>query len=616
MKTISLLKGQVSQITYVPIGSRITSSGNGSIEWTPGSETDAKNAPTWKAWAKGSAAGFMDTLRPLSIRATATGNMTITIVEGDADKYVAGEYFNDTGLVGPDGTAHSGDWPRTPTVSNFDIFDTYREGPRRKMTLPNPYSAVGPDMVHPSVVHVPSGWMGWKYWMAYTPYPTANSDYENPCVAVSQDGETWETPFDVINPLVGKPAGGYNADTHIFFAPDYSRLYIAYAERIGGVSNKVRVMESTDGRKWTAPVTIITGTYGSQHFASPSIWYNPTTAKWNCISHNADGGVTFPMQLTQSLGSDIYAGWGAPAAITIEKPIAGRTYWHSAFDRLPDGRIIGLVQDVAENAAGTPGRLYAAESFDGGLTIAVRLVYNDLGFYRPNFNLVEAGGEWRMIAWIGRQDTGGFHIDREDWRVGAVEKALVDSIKTIQLTGSYPASYLWWDNFNRADGAIGTPTIGTALTVDVGSFTIASNKIATGTAGNNRALTTIASSNYAVETIFSASTAAAWLWFRAVDTSNFYRLGVGAGLNNTLYLEKFVGGAMASQTVVSGPVFQSILAPGDKVRVVCRGRRFRIYVNDTFWQEVQDTSYFTTGVKAGVQGTNAGVSFDYLLIVS
>lgn len=525
---------------------------------------------------------------------------------------------NTTGLVGPDGAIPLGGWPRTPAVKDFDIFDTYRATPRRKMTLPNPYSAVGPDMVHPSVAYIPTGWMGWRYWMAYTPYPTGNSAYENPCIAVSQDGETWETPFDVVNPLVGKPTGGYNADTHIFFAPDYSRLYIAYAERIDGVSNKVRVVESAEGRKWSAPVTIITGTYGAQHFASPSIWYNPTTAKWNCISHNADGGVTFPLQLTQSLGSDIYGGWGTPQAITIEKPIAGRTYWHSAFDRLPDGRIIGLVQDVAENAAGAPGRLYAAESFDGGLTFSVRLVYNDLGFYRPNFNLIEVGGEWRMVAWIGRQDTAGFSINREDWRVGAVEKTLVDSIKTIQLTGNYPASYLWLDNFNRADGVIGTPTIGAALTVDVGSFTIAANKLTTGTAGNNRALVAMASANYAVETVFSAAAGVqTWLWFRTVDVSNFWRVGVGAGLNNTLYVERIVGGVSASLTAVTGPVYQSILAPGDKVRVVCRGRRFRIYVNDTFWQEIQDTSFYATGVKVGVQGVNVGaVSFDYLMVVA
>lgn len=116
MTTLTLSTNQVSQITFVPAGSRITSTGNGSIEWTPGSPTDAANAANWQTWAKGSSAGYMDTLRPMSIRATATGSMRVTIEEGRGDKYGEDAYFdadyptfatdssgNVTGLVGPDG---------------------------------------------------------------------------------------------------------------------------------------------------------------------------------------------------------------------------------------------------------------------------------------------------------------------------------------------------------------------------------------------------------------------------------------------------------------------------------------------------------------------------------
>lgn len=117
MKTLNLINKQVSEVVFVSPGSRITSSGNGYIEWTPGTETDARNAPTWKTWAKGSAAGYMDTVHPMCIRATATGAMTVTVGEDEADKYGAGAYFeedtpsfatdasgNVTGLVGPGGT--------------------------------------------------------------------------------------------------------------------------------------------------------------------------------------------------------------------------------------------------------------------------------------------------------------------------------------------------------------------------------------------------------------------------------------------------------------------------------------------------------------------------------
>lgn len=95
MKTLNLINKQVSGVVFVSPGSRITSSGNGYIEYTPGTETDARNAPKWKTWAKGSDAGYMDTVHPMCIRATATGAMTVTVGEDEADKYGAGAYFEE-----------------------------------------------------------------------------------------------------------------------------------------------------------------------------------------------------------------------------------------------------------------------------------------------------------------------------------------------------------------------------------------------------------------------------------------------------------------------------------------------------------------------------------------
>ncbi len=118
MNTLTLLTGQASPVTYVPAGSRITMSGSGSIEWTPGTLNEADQNPSWKTWALGSTAGYKDTLRPLCIRVTATGSCTVTVSEGEADKYGEDAYWeedapyfttdasgNVTGLMGPDGVA-------------------------------------------------------------------------------------------------------------------------------------------------------------------------------------------------------------------------------------------------------------------------------------------------------------------------------------------------------------------------------------------------------------------------------------------------------------------------------------------------------------------------------
>lgn len=144
MSTLTLSTGQISPITFVPAGSRVTLSGSGSVEWTPGNPTQAANQPDWQTWALGSTAGSQDTLRPLSIRVTATGSCTVTIEVGGADKYAADAYWeedipyfvrdsagNVTGLRGagggriaqlqvgvPDGL----DW-LTDTLHGFDIYD-------------------------------------------------------------------------------------------------------------------------------------------------------------------------------------------------------------------------------------------------------------------------------------------------------------------------------------------------------------------------------------------------------------------------------------------------------------------------------------------------------------
>ena len=39
--------------------------------------------------------------------------------------------------------------------------------------------------IHPKVLYFPEKWNGYKFWMAYTPYPKGKTDAENPCMAVT-----------------------------------------------------------------------------------------------------------------------------------------------------------------------------------------------------------------------------------------------------------------------------------------------------------------------------------------------------------------------------------------------------------------------------------------------
>ena len=76
-------------------------------------------------------------------------------------------------------------------VANHEIYDPVADTWESR-TLGNPlnipkYDASG--VVHPDVMYFPSGKDGYKYWMAYTPYPPQSK--ENPSIIRSNDGITW-----------------------------------------------------------------------------------------------------------------------------------------------------------------------------------------------------------------------------------------------------------------------------------------------------------------------------------------------------------------------------------------------------------------------------------------
>lgn len=108
--------------------------------------------------------------------------------------------------------------------------------------------------VHPKVLYFPNLFGNHKYWMAYTPYPWNDSYYENPCIAYSDDGYTWENIEG--NPL-DDPAGvGYNSDTHLLYRSDTNTLevwyrYVSDYDTTDPVTETIYRQTSTDGITWT-----------------------------------------------------------------------------------------------------------------------------------------------------------------------------------------------------------------------------------------------------------------------------------------------------------------------------------------------------------------------------
>lgn len=93
--------------------------------------------------------------------------------------------------------------------------------------------------VHPSIIDFKTEygietWGGFRYWMAFTPYPNSNSSVENPSLLVSKDGSNWINPPDIKNPLALKPLGSlngnYNSDPELIYDPDQNILIVYWRE--------------------------------------------------------------------------------------------------------------------------------------------------------------------------------------------------------------------------------------------------------------------------------------------------------------------------------------------------------------------------------------------------
>lgn len=123
------------------------------------------------------------------------------------------------------------------------------------------------DNTHPDVIDFAKTdkaggkWGGYRYWMVLTPNQDGYSQYENPCLAASNDGVNWVVPNGIENPLSGvkhEPAGTHNCDTDLVYNPDSGELWVYYVweqdSPAGTPSNLrlIRVKEKNDGFEITS----------------------------------------------------------------------------------------------------------------------------------------------------------------------------------------------------------------------------------------------------------------------------------------------------------------------------------------------------------------------------
>lgn len=271
-------------------------------------------------------------------------------------------------------------------ITHPDVIDTYHE--------------IGPGQT----------WNGYRYWMAATPFPEMNDDYENPCIYCSHDGTTWDVPPGGSNPVAPMPATGYNSDTDLVIVEGTMYLFWR-AVLVENVDERYRLRTSTDGVTWTAAVDIEDGLRGPHRLLSPSVQHDGQ--RWWMWS--VDIGLPGSALVVQT--AEVPTGqWSAPAGT-----VNAGSMWHVNVVR-HEGRWFMLAQ-TSGSSSGRNSDLAFGVSTDGihwtrqATPILARSAvgWDSLGLYRSALQpVLDQPNTWRLW-YASRSDFGD--VDHA-WLIG------------------------------------------------------------------------------------------------------------------------------------------------------------------------------------------------------
>lgn len=255
--------------------------------------------------------------------------------------------------------------------------------------------------VHPSVYDAGEGntWNGYRYWMAMTPYPGGDSQYENPSILASADGQTWVVPDGLTNPIVAKPSqpiADYNSDPDLIMVSNV--LHVIY--RAGNQTanqDLIYDLSSSDGVTWSASTEIFTGSYAAE--ASPSPIWDGNQFVMFTVETNTK---TVRRRTCATLAGT----WSDPEAVRMS--IAARDIWH--IDVLLDGSTyFALIYTVQ-------GDLWLGRSSDGltwqtsfePVMVKSAAGWDQTQLYRSGFSRTTTGFDIWYSGFLGNNPRIGF----------------------------------------------------------------------------------------------------------------------------------------------------------------------------------------------------------------
>lgn len=224
--------------------------------------------------------------------------------------------------------------------------------------------AVYKSVNHPDVALIPEGLFGYRYWMAFMPYP--DESRETACIVASNNGVDWELPAGMTNPVetnaamaarTGWAGSVWHGDVDLVYHASVGVLAL-YTTCYGSSGTNWQLTRHTlnvDGRSWSAPAVVLSGA-GSNDLISPAVvveddgsctmFYRKGSTQPGAIHYrtSTDHGVTWSAESAAITLPKMYYKFTADPAGT-ELP----TVWHLDVVRVAERyHLLGLAQNSAE----------------------------------------------------------------------------------------------------------------------------------------------------------------------------------------------------------------------------------------------------------------------------
>ena len=286
--------------------------------------------------------------------------------------------------------------------------------PLAALPLATPIPYFGDEMVHPDVYFNAAGWNGYRYWMAATPYEGSNSQYENPSIYVSNDGQIWSTPPGATNPVVPYPGTGkYNSDPDLVDGLD-GNLYLFYREVEMGVGDGIYFVTTSDGVAWSAPTFVLKPSVAVERPSSMGVLFDGKTWSMYYVDE-------LTMTIRRRIASSAAGPWSEPTPVNITAAPPSTDYYH--LDAISfGGRVILLIDCTVPASGGMGGNLYLAWSSDGltfsraSAPVLAKGTVPDFNanIYRATFLPVDDGYDPKLAIWYS-----GFTATSASWSLAS-----------------------------------------------------------------------------------------------------------------------------------------------------------------------------------------------------